>query len=64
MPYPTSKWNRQGKKGNQYYFGMKLYIGVDADTGLVHSLTTTTSANVHDVTEVLRLVHGGERRVW
>ena len=29
---------RQVKKGNQYHFGMKLHMGVDADTGLVHSL--------------------------
>ena len=27
----------QTKKGNQYHFGMKLHIGVDAATGLVHS---------------------------
>ena len=32
---------RQVKKGNQYHFGMKLHIGVDAKTGLVHSLATT-----------------------
>ena len=54
---------RQVKKGNQYYFGMKLHIGVDADTGLVHSLSTT-SANVHDVTEAHRLLHGREKQVW
>ncbi len=54
---------RQVKKGNQWYFGMKLHIGVDADTGLVHSFTTT-SANVHDVTETHRLLHDGERQVW
>ena len=51
------------KKGNQYHFGMKLHIGVDSRTGLVHSLSAT-SANVHDVTEAHRLLHGGERRVW
>lgn len=54
---------RQVKKGNQYYFGMKLHIGVDAKTGLVHNLSTT-SANVHDVTEAHRLLHGREKRVW
>ena len=54
---------RQVKKGNQYHFGMKLHIGVDAETGLVHSLSAT-SANVHDVTEAPRLLHGGEQRVW
>ena len=54
---------RQVKKGKQYYFGMKLQIGVDADTGMVHSLSVT-SANVHDVTEAHRLLHGGEKQVW
>ena len=54
---------RQVKKGNQNYFGMKLNIGVDSETGIVHSLSTT-SANVHDVTEAHWLLHGGERRVW
>ena len=43
---------RQVKKGQQYYFGMKLHIGVDAESGLVHSMVTT-SANVHDVTQAL-----------
>ena len=42
---------------------MKAHIGVDAETGLVHSMTTT-AANVHDVTEAHRLLHGGETRVW
>ena len=54
---------RQVKKGNQYHFGMKLHIGVDAETGLVHSFSTT-SANVHDVTEAHRLLHGEEQQVW
>ena len=53
----------QTKKGNQWYFGMKAHIGVDADTGLVHSMTTTT-ANTHDVTEAHWLLHGGETVVW
>ena len=53
----------QTKKGNQYHFGMKLHIGVDAATGLVHSMTTTP-ANVHDVTEAHKLLHGGELQVW
>ena len=69
---PSSTKNRTGerdpemgqvKKGNQYHFGMKLHIGVDAGTGVVHSLSTT-SANVHDVTETHRLLHGGEEQVW
>ncbi len=36
---------QQVKKGNQWYFGMKAHIGVDAATGLVHSVVTT-AANV------------------
>ena len=54
---------RQTKKGNKWHFGMKVHIGVDSETGVVHSMSTT-SANVHDVTEAHRLLHGGENRVW
>ena len=54
---------RQVKKGNAWHFGMKLHIGVDSRTGLVHSFSTTP-ANVHDVTEAHRLLHGGEQQVW
>ena len=39
----------QNKKGNEWHFGMKAHIGVDAATGLVHSLVST-AANVQDVT--------------
>ena len=53
----------QTKKVNQWHFGMKVHIGVDSETGVVHSMTTT-AANVHDVTEAHRLLHGGEYRVW
>ena len=54
---------RQTKKGNEWHFGMKVHIGADAETGVVHSVRTTP-ANVHDVTEAHRLLHGGEKRVW
>ena len=54
---------RQTKKGNEWHFGMKVHVGVDSETGVVHSMSTT-SANVHDVTEAHRLLHGGEKRVW
>ena len=54
---------RQTKKGNEWHFGMKLHIGVDSETGVVHSVSTTP-ANVHDVTETPRLLHGGETQVW
>ena len=53
----------QVKKGNQWYFGMKAHIGVDAATGVVHSVATT-AANVADITQVPRLLHGAETRVW
>ena len=53
----------QTKKGNQWHFGMKAHTGVDADTGIVHSLSTTV-ANAHDVTETHGLVHGRETAVW
>ena len=49
----------QTKQGNQWHFGMKVHIGVDADTGLVPSVSTT-AANAHDVTEAHNLLHGGE----
>ena len=53
----------QAQKGNQWSVGMKAHIGVDAHTGLVHSLATT-AANVADVTQVPQLLHGSETRVW
>ncbi|ULT73793.1 IS5 family transposase [Pseudomonas sp. BC42] len=52
----------QTKKGNQYYFGMKAHIGVDAESGLVHSVVGT-AANAADVTQVDRLLHGKEKAV-
>lgn len=53
----------QTRKGNQWYFGMKAHIGVDAESGLVHTVTTTP-ANVADVVEVGNLLHGKEKRVY
>ena len=53
----------QAKKGKTWHFGMKVHIGVDAETGMAHSMATT-AANVNDVTEAHRLLHGGEARVW
>ncbi len=48
---------------NEWYFGMKLHIAVDDTFGLVHSFTTT-SANVHDIVEADKLLHGEEDAVW
>jgi IS5 family transposase len=50
------------KKGNQYYFGMKAHIGVDAESGLVHSVVGT-AANIADVTQVDQLLHDEETYV-
>ncbi|OKP65334.1 IS5 family transposase [Pseudomonas fluorescens] len=50
------------EKGNQYYFGMKAHIGVDDESGLVHSVVGT-AANVADVTQVDKLLHGDENMV-
>lgn len=53
----------QTKKGNQYYFGMKAHIGVDAHSGLVHTVTGT-AANVSDICQTTELLHGDEREVF
>lgn len=68
---PSSTKNKDGerdpemhqtKKGNQYYFGMKAHIGMDDESGLVQSVVGTV-ANVADVTEVDKLLHGAENVV-
>jgi IS5 family transposase len=51
------------KKGNDWYFGMKAHVGVDADSGIVHSLETST-AKVHDSQVWDELLHGGETSIW
>jgi len=53
----------QTKKGNQWHFGMKAHIGVDAESGLVHTVTAT-AANEADVEQVADLLHGKEEQVW
>jgi IS5 family transposase len=50
----------QTKKGNQWHFGMKVHIGVDSESGLIHSLETT-AANGHDLTPAADLLHGEGR---
>jgi IS5 family transposase len=51
------------KKGGQWHFGMKVHIGTDSKTGLVHSSTVTT-AKVHDSQELTNLMHGDETRLY
>ncbi|GAA0384837.1 hypothetical protein GCM10008969_02010 [Pseudomonas veronii subsp. inensis] len=65
---PSSTKNKDGrrvpemhqkKKGNMYFFGMKVHVGFDAESGLVHGLVGT-AANVADMTQVDQLLHGEE----
>lgn len=51
------------KKGNQWHFGMKGHIGVDACSGLVHSVEGT-SASVHDKTMMEHLLHYEEKAIF
>jgi len=69
---PTSTKNKSGerdpemhqtKKGNQWHFGMKAHIGVDARTGITHSFTTT-AANEHDLNQASELLHGDEQFIF
>jgi IS5 family transposase len=54
---------KQTKKGNQWHFGMKVHVGTDSRSGLVHS-AVVTAANVHDKHPLPQLLHGAERRVY
>ena len=65
---PTSTKNKDhsrdpemhsSKKGNRWYFGMKAHIGVDAESGLVHTVRGT-SGHVSDIAEANSLLHGEE----
>lgn len=69
---PSSTKNKAGKrdpemtstkKGNDWYFGMKAHVGVDADSGIVHSLATST-AKLHDSRVWDEVLHGDETSVW
>lgn len=69
---PASTKNRAGrrdpemhqtKKGNEWYFGMKVHSGVDAGSGYVHTITGT-SANVHDIVETAKLIRKDDEVVY
>ncbi len=51
------------KKGNQWFFGYKAHVGVDKDSGLVHTIRVT-GANVHDVTMTSELLTGEENEIY
>lgn len=53
----------QTKKGNQWHFGLKAHIGVDKESGLVHTVVTT-AANVSDISQTPALLHGQEEEAW
>jgi len=53
----------QTKKGNEWHFGMKMHVGVDSRSKVIHSVAVT-AANVHDSQVLEDLLHGGETRVW
>ena len=53
----------QTKKGNQWYFGMKAHLGVNAGTGYAHTVTAT-AANVHDLEEAPNLVRADDETVY
>jgi len=69
---PSSTKNKAGardpemsstKKRRDWYFGMKAHIGVDADSGVTHSLDTST-AKLHDSQVWDELLHGEETSIW
>ena len=51
------------KKGNTWHFGYKAHIGVDKESGLVHTVKVT-AANEHDVTVTSELLTGEEEEVY
>lgn len=53
----------QTKKGNQWYFGMKIHIGVDAGSGMVHTIEAS-SANIHDVDVAPKLIRMDDEVVY
>ena len=58
-PHARDPEMHQAKKGNQWHFGMKAHIGVDEQSGLVHTVVST-AANVSDVSQTANLMHGEE----
>jgi IS5 family transposase len=69
---PSSTKNKKGErdpemhsvaKGKQWFFGMRCHIGVDAASGLVHSVVST-AANVHELNTATERVHGEERVIY
>jgi IS5 family transposase len=53
----------QTRKGQQWYFGMKIHIGADVNSGAVHTVTTT-AAHVADITELPKLLRADDRVIF
>ena len=51
------------KKGNPWYFGMKIHSGADAASDYVHTITAT-AANVHDITQTHALIREDDHSVY
>jgi len=51
------------KKGGKVHFGLKAHIGVDKESGLVHSVAVTP-ANVCDITAANEVLHGAETEIY
>ena len=69
---PSSTKNKSGerdtemhqtRKGNQWFFGMKCHVGVDAGTGYVHTIEAT-AANVHDINVAAQLIREDDEVVY
>src|SRR5574337_1621290 len=54
---------RQTKKGNQWYFGMKIHVGADVKSGLAHTVAVT-AANEADVSQLPNLLREDDRAVF
>jgi IS5 family transposase len=53
----------QTKKGNEWHFGMKMHVGVDSQSKVIHSVVVTP-ANTADCKVMGQLLHGAEGRVY
>ena len=69
---PSSTKNREGKrdpemhqtrKGNQWFFGMKIHVGADVDSGTAHTVTVTP-ANTADISELPNLLREDDKVIF
>jgi IS5 family transposase len=53
----------QTRKGNQWYFGMKIHVGADVDSGAVHSVEVT-AANEADINALPKLLRAEDEVIF